>query len=181
MLRHPWWGHCFGARGETQLVQAPGSRLTRTETDYLLAATTSYFKRIAGKLSPHHHHTHQPQNLSREERGWGSSESLGRSSGMVGGGGGLGLLLHCSCLVFQGIQPTMSSEPLPAPSALPHLCSPLQLALGAECAHRCAHLQVSCMHMCLCFACAPLHACELVWIRCFTPANVRVFCVCTCR
>lgn len=114
---------------------------------------------------PHHHHhpSHRISAGRREEGGQGSSESLGGSSSQTPREGGWGMLLHCSCLdlVLQGIQPTMSSEPLPASSCPPLLppSSPLlslnsaallsEISLGVECTHQCAYLQVPCVHICM--------------------------------
>ena len=127
---------------------------------------------------------------------WGSSESLGGSSSQTYREGGWGLLLYCSCLdlVLQGIQPTVSSEPLPA-SSCPPLLPPSSPLLSLNSAAFFSFLLGLSMHTPLCIPAGALGTHVLVFCVC-TPAcmwigvharmvllraNVRVFSVCTCR
>lgn len=100
-------------------------------------------------------------------------ESLGGSSSQTHREGGWGLLLYCSCLdlVLQGIQPTMSSEPLPT-SSCPPLLPPFSPFLSLNSAAFFSFLLGLSVHTCRClgFTCACVlcvHPCMHVdWCTC---------------
>lgn len=98
----------------------------------------------------------------------------------------MGFLLYCSCLdvVLTGIQPTLSSEPLPASSCPPslfpslsssilHTAAPFSFLSGLS-VHTGVHTCRCPVYICSCFVRAHLHAC---WLVC---RHARCLCVQMC-
>lgn len=150
-------------------------RLTHTEMAYLLAARTSYFRGYPeNRATSHHHHHHTSQRIPAGRKRLGYLGITGWFQQSDTQGGRLGIV---AILQLPGLGPPRYSTnhelraspnfflPSSSPSLLsfsiPQFCSLLQLSLGVEC----AYLQVSWIHMCLCFVCAPLHACGLVYMH----------------